>query len=410
MSKTWLVLKNEFLTTIRRKSFIIGLLILPLISGIMVLVLNRYGDKATDIAAQVFAPPTGDVIEGYVDHSGLITALPPDRVPAGRLTAFATEDEAKAALSSGEITGYYVVPADLIQNGKVTYFRSDFNPFGGMDQSNIFNYVLNYNLVGQDLWRADRVGSPYVLSKESISTQPVRDSDNPLSFFLPYAVTMLFYIMILTSASYMLNSVTLEKQNRVLEILMSSIKPSEMLVGKITALALVGLVQTLVWAGTGLVFLRLSGTALNIPPAFQLPLSFLFWSVIYFLLGYFLYATLLAGVGALVKNLQEASQATTVAIIPLVIPIIFLSALVDAPNSGLAVTLSLIPFTAPVTMMTRISAVSVPAWQIAASIALLLLTIFLAMRAVSGMFRAQTLLSGQAFSLKRFASAFAGRS
>jgi len=408
MSKTWLVLKNEFLTTVTRRSFIVTLLILPVISGILMLVLNRYGDKASEIVTQVFGSPETQLVEGYVDQSGLISGLP-DSVPPGRFIRYEGENQARAALVAGEVTGFYLVPPDFMESGEVKYIRDDFNPLSGMDESSFFNYVINYNLVGQDAWMAERMNSALVLEKQSISAEPVRDANNPLTFFLPYAVTMLFYITILTSSSFMLNSITLEKQNRVMEILMSSITPWQMLVGKIIALGLVGLVQTMVWAGAGFAFLRTSGAALNIPAAFQLPISFLLWSVVFFLLGYFLYASLLAGVGALVPNLREASQATTVAIIPLVVPIMLLTPIVESPNGGIAVALSLIPFTSPVTMMTRLSAGVVPIWQILLSLVLLLLTSLLAIRAVSGMFRAQTLLSGKSFSVKTYARALVGK-
>ncbi len=316
---------------------------------------------------------------------------------------------ARSALAEGEISGYYLVASDYMETGNVKYIRQDFNPLSGMDVSGEFNYILTYNLTGGDNWLTQRVGSPLVLQKESTGTEPVRDADNPLSFFLPYAVTMLFYVMILASSSFMLNSVTSEKQNRVLEILMSSVTPVQMLTGKIIALGLVGLLQTMVWAAAGLTFLRTSGSALNIPAAFQIPPSFLLWSVIFFLLGYFLYASLLAGVGALVPNLREASQATTMAIIPLVVPIMLLTPISENSNGGIAVALSLIPFTSPVTMMTRLSIAAVPTWQILVSILLLLAACFLALRAVAGMFRAQTLLSGQSFSMKRFGLALIGR-
>ena len=117
----------------------------------------------------------------------------------------------------------------------------------------------------------------------------------------------------------------------------------------------------------------------------------------------------MAGVGALVPNLREASQATTVMIIPLIIPLIFISAIIGDPNGPLAVGLSLFPLTAPVTMMTRLAAGNVPIWQPALAAGLLAVTAVLIVRAVAGMFRAQILLSGQAFNLRRFFVALAGR-
>jgi ABC-2 type transport system permease protein len=207
----------------------------------------------------------------------------------------------------------------------------------------------------------------------------------------------------------MLNSVTTEKQNRVMEMLIVSITPVQMLTGKIIALGLVGLFQTIVWTGAGYGLLKLTGMTMPSAAAFQLPVSILIWGGIFFVLGYALYGSFMAGVGALVPNLREASQATTVIIIPMIIPLIMLSALINDPNGTLSVVLSLFPLTAPVAMMTRLSAAEIPIWQPILASVLLAISAVLAVRAVAGMFRAQTLLAGQTFSLKLFIRALAGK-
>jgi ABC-2 type transport system permease protein len=181
------------------------------------------------------------------------------------------------------------------------------------------------------------------------------------------------------------------------------------LTGKIVALGLVGLLQTIVWVGTGRILLARGGTAFNLPIAFQLPPSFLVWGVIFFLLGYAVYASLMAGLGALVPNLREATQATIVVIFPLIIPIFLLSILINDPNGPVATILSIFPLTAPVAMMTRLSAGNVPLWQTTLSAILLVITALLVIRSVARMFRAQTILSGQPFSRKLFFSALLGR-
>jgi ABC-2 type transport system permease protein len=230
-----------------------------------------------------------------------------------------------------------------------------------------------------------------------------------LTFFLPYAVTMLFYIIILSAASLLLSSVAKEKENRMMEILLVSVTPRQLLTGKIVALGLLGLTQTIVWVGTGRILLARSGTTFNLPIAFQLPPSFLIWGVVFFLLGYAVYASLMAGLGALVPNLREATQATIVVIFPLIIPIFLLSILINDPNGMLATILSLFPLTAPVAMMTRLSAGNVPLWQTSLSAILLAVTAVLVVRSVARMFRAQTILSGQPFSRKLFFSTLLGR-
>ena len=245
---------------------------------------------------------------------------------------------------------------------------------------------------------------------ELLSPEPQRDPEHQLTFFLPYIVTFLFYIVILGSSSMMLNSITNEKSNRVIEILLTSITPMQLLSGKIVALGLVGLLQTIVWSGSGLFFLRLSGRSFALPTEFQLPTSILVWGIIFFILGYILYASLMAGVGALVTNLKEASQATTILVIPMVIPLALLAPVIENSNGTLAVILSLFPFTSPVSMMTRLSAGSVPIWQILLAIFLLIFSAYWIVRSVSGLFRAQYLLSGKEFKIKYFLDAMIGKS
>jgi ABC-2 type transport system permease protein len=408
MNKTLLVFKNEFINTITRRSFIITLFLIPLVSFLVFTGISLAQNKAPGLVGQVFSPTPKSVVEGYVDESGLIRELPA-WVEPGRLVAYTDIAQARQALADERIVAYYVVASDYLTSGEVTYVRPDFNPLSGIDQASTFLAVLHYNLIGANPNLDKLIQNPIQVERVSLSAEPQRDANNMLTFFLPYGVAMLFYIVILTSASFMLNSVTSEKQNRVLEILMASINPLQMLSGKIAALGLVGLLQTLIWSGTGLGLLRLSGRTFNLPAAFQLPVSILVWGAVFFLLGYAIYAGLMAGAGALVPNLREASQLTTVIIVPMVIPLLFLSALINTPQGALATGLSLFPLTAPVAMMTRLAAGDVPFWQPLLSAALMAVTAVLILRGVAGMFRAQTLLAGQAFGLKRYLAALAGK-
>jgi ABC-2 type transport system permease protein len=207
----------------------------------------------------------------------------------------------------------------------------------------------------------------------------------------------------------MLNSITTEKQNRILEVLMTSVSSGQLLAGKIIALGLAGLLQTLVWSGLGITLLRISGKTFDIPSSFQLPISIIAWGVVYFLLGYALYASLMAGVGALVPNIREASQMTFIVMVPLIVPMMMITALVQSPNGVISVFLSFFPLTSPVAMMTRMAATQLPVWQPLLAAVIVLGTAVLAVRSVSGMFRAQNLLSGQNFNIKIFIKALLGR-
>jgi len=213
----------------------------------------------------------------------------------------------------------------------------------------------------------------------------------------------------LSTASLMMNSVAKEKENRVMEVLLSSLKPKDLLTGKILALGLVGLLQLVVWLGSALVMLRLGGTTLQIPPDLQLSPAILVWGVVFFILGYLVYGTIMAGVGALVGSVKEASQATFIIILPILIPLMLVGGIISQPNAILSVILSLIPFTAPNTIMTRLAVTPVPLWQLLTAVVLLLITILLLIRAVSGMFKAQLLLTGKKFSLGLFLRALRGK-
>ncbi len=405
MNKMLLVFKNELVTTVTRRSFIITLLLLPAASAIIMVIVSILGQNTSQVVSQVFSSAPARVAEGFVDESGLIKSLPTGGAST-QLVQFADVAQARSALAQGSVTGFYVIPKDYITSGKVTYVRNDFNPLAGLSQTYAIQEIIHYNLLGENETLATRIETPLQLERVNLAPQtPQREQSNPLTFILPYVVTMIFYIVILTAASLMLNSVTTEKQNRMMEILMVSISPSQMLTGKIIALGLVGLLQTIVWTGAGYGLLILSGQRLNLSAAFLLPPSILVWGVVFFILGYAVYAGFMAGVGALVPNLREASQATTLMIIPLVIPLALISTLTNSPDGVIAVVLSLFPLTSPIAMMTRLSAGNVPVWQILLSALILAGTAYLVIRTVAGLFRAQTLLSGKTFNIKAFITA-----
>ncbi len=423
MHKILLVLRNEIRTVILRPSFFITLFLLPIISFIILLVAGFLQRNESDFSLEkVFTPPAAPQMEGFVDLSGLLETLPPNMESS--LVRYSSEETALAALEAGEIGAYYIIAADYLDSGSVEYVQMDYNPIGGISQSGQIGYALNYNLLKNQPDLFARINGSLNIREEQLAgaaagpseaenppaeTTP-QEQENPLTTFtVPYVVMMIFYVVILTSSSLLLNNINTEKRNRTIEILMTSVTPRSLLAGKITALGLVGLLQTLVWTGTGLILLRLSGRALNLQNMGTVSPTLLLWGILFFLLGYAVYASLMAGLGALVPNVREASQVTTVIILPMIVPLIMSSALISQPNGNLATALSLFPLTAPTTMMLRIAAGDVPLWQPLLSAALLAGTAFLVIRAAAGMFRAQNLLSGQSINLKRYLMALFGR-
>jgi ABC-2 type transport system permease protein len=410
MKKTLLVLRNEIIAAVTRKSFLFTAFGLPLIAVLIFLGASVLkSDTFSSLRGLTGGSDESELqVEGYVDHSGLIRVIPED-IPEGILVAYPDEASARQALNDGEIAAYYVISADYIESGNLTYINPDYNWTSSRGQSWVMLQTLTANLLDNDPERIQRFWNVMDVEVKALAPSQKRDEDNPLTFAVPYATMMIFYVAILMSSSLLLNSVSVEKQNRVMEILMSSIQPRQLLTGKIVGLGITGLLQTLIWFGTGYTMLRLSGRTFDLPPGFELPPSVLVWGTVFFLLGYAVYASLMAALGALVPNLKEASQSTIVVIWPTIVPMFFISILIEQPHGALATGLSLFPLTAPMTMMLRLSVGGVPWWQPPLAAALLLITVYFILRAVARVFRAQYLLSGQTFSVKRYFGALVGK-
>ena len=135
-----------------------------------------------------------------------------------------------------------------------------------------------------------------------------RDAENIASFFIPYGVTIFFYMMIVTSSTMMLQAITKEKENRVMEVLLSSTSPADIFAGKVIGLGGAALLQMAVWSVAAVLILRLGGGTLNIPAGMQIPWAAVAWGLPFFLLGFALYGSLMAGLGAIAPNLREAGQ------------------------------------------------------------------------------------------------------
>jgi len=410
MKKTLLVLRNEILTAVTRKSFLFTAFGLPLIAvliflGASVLKSNAISALGVSTSGSNKSEPQ---VEGYVDHSGLIKAIPED-IPSNILVAYPDEASARQALSDDEIAAYYVIPADYIISGDLIYINPEYSWTSNKGQSWIMRQTITANLLDNDPERIQWFWNAMNIEVQALAPSQKRDESNPLTFAVPYATMIILYVVIIMSSSLLLNSVTVEKQNRVMEILMLSVKPRQLLTGKIVGLGITGLLQTLIWFGTGYTLLRLSGRTFDLPPGFELPPSILVWGAVFFLLGYAVYASLMAALGALVPNLKEGSQSTILVIWPTIIPMFLISFLIEEPHGALATGLSLFPLTAPMTMMLRLSVGGVPWWQPLLAVGLLLITVYFILHAVTGVFRAQYLLSGQTFSVRRYFSALLGK-
>jgi ABC-2 type transport system permease protein len=402
MNKIWLVMRNEIVTQVTRRSWLLVTFGLPLVIAVLFFVPSLLKGGSTAVPSTP-ASTTGlpEVVEGYVDQSGLVKLIPED--VRSRLRPYSDEASARKALQLKEIAAYYIVPRDYLQTGDFSYVSPNPNAFSSEGQSWVMRWTLLVNILGGDTRLAGQVSNPMDLQVKALTTSVEREVGIGWAYWVPYATMMILYITIIMASSLLRSSMGNEKKNRVLEILMASLNPRQMLTGKIVALGIVGLLQTAVWAGSGYALLSLTGRTLNLPAGAQVPLVVVFWMLVFFLLGYAVYASLLAGLGALTgPNVPGSSTADFIVIWPLIVPMFFIPFLIELPNGMLATVLSLFPLTAPIAMVTRMAAGSVPWWQPPLAAALMGGTAALVLRAVAGLFRAQILLSGQTFTVKRF--------
>jgi len=401
MSAYRVIIKHEFLILVRRLSFILTTLGLPLVAAVLLLVLNLLGGSPGKGIAELL-PKAPTKPQGYVDHANLV-----DHVPAplaGVFAAYESEQAAQAAAQAGEVDGYYVIPPDFLSKGELLYCTPDFSPLAAEGRSSAFMYVIQANLAGDDTLGA-LVWQPLRLQIISLAGEQEAEETELTSYWLPYAFLMILFLSLVMASGWLLQSVTREKETRMMEVILSSVSPFQMLVGKTVGLGLVGLVQLCLWLVSALVLLRTGGHVLSLPQGFEIKGNVIIWGVVYFLLGYSLYAALIAGLGALSPSLRDASQATFLVYLPLMVPLWLINAIISNPGGALSVALSLFPFTSPVVIMMRLAKEAPPLWQLLAAGALLLLTAYYTLRLIARLFRAQTLLSGQPLSVARLRDA-----
>lgn len=407
MHNVLLIIKQEIKTMLSKPSFWLTTFLLPAV--IITLSIGSQALGQSSLAQGGDSPFAGGVTGdgkaeiGYVDKSGLITRIP-DRisfsgfgnsifvVDASALRPFPDEASAQAALEAEQIRQYYVVPADFLETGNLIMVDRDFNLFTSLDRGSAFEYVINYNLAGTEKLAGALANPTFKLETQRLTPEKPRTSeDDPASFFVPFGALFIFFFVITMSSGFMLQSVAKEKENRTIEILLLSLRPREVMLGKVLGLGAIALMQAAIWIGGGLLVL---GRGQSLTAGLEaLPPGFIPWALAYFVLGYLLYASILGALGVLAPTAREGTQFTFVALLPLMIPLWLSNTFIQTPNEGLSVLLSLFPLTAPTAMITRLAAANIPVWQPVAGLIGLAITTYFFVLLSARLFRADTLLS-----------------
>lgn len=402
LHNTYLVARHEIRTTLAKRSFWFTTFVFPVMILAFTLLPQIMAGQAlggTDAAAVLGVAPDAPRASGYVDRSGLVQRLP-EGVTADALRAYADEGAAAAALAGGEIGRYFVVPAEFMDTGELVLVGGQFSP-AAVDAGGLMEYVLTANLVGED-----RLAGLLIDPTADVDEQgPPVDEARPrprseMGFGLSFLVMFLLFFTITLSGGYMLQSVVKEKENRTAEVLLVSLDPQELMAGKVVGLGSLALVQMVIWLG-GMAVLGSGAVLLANLGDLTMPPGFVVWALLFFLLGYVVYASALGALGALAPNLREGSQFTFAIILPLLIPLWFNSVFITAPNGPLATAFSLFPLTAPTAMVTRMAATEVPLWQVVVALVGLAITAVVFLRMAARFFRADTLLSEEKLDWRR---------
>jgi ABC-2 type transport system permease protein len=201
------------------------------------------------------------------------------------------------------------------------------------------------------------------------------------------------------TSGFLMGGIVEERANRIMEILITSITPMQLLMGKIMGLGTLGLTQLIIWGAAGAILVRF-GQQFPFLNGISFPIDMMVVFVIFFLVSYFLLASLMAGIGAVVGSEQESRQFASLLSLILVIPFFFLTTFINNPSSPLALALTFIPFTAPMTILLRMGFSSVPLWQLAISFVILVLTSLFVIWASARVFRWGLLLYGKRIGIR----------
>lgn len=407
MRNVLIVVKFEILTNLGRRSFWISTVLLPVVViffnvGMQVVARNTFR-QAGDVLTTGESAGQPQVV-GYVDEAGLIRELPPS-LSADVLRSFSNEAAAQSALEAGELSSYYLISADFLKTGALILVDQELRVTGDLHVG-LLEYVLNYNLTG-DQNLASFLAEPVVQVKsQSLAPGPPVASPNPLAYLLPFAIMFVFFFLITMSSGFMLQSVSREKENRTMEVLLVSLAARELMLGKVLGLSVIALLQIFAWLAGGQLILGWGSRLLEAGVAITLPTGLIVWGLIYFLLGYLLYASIMGAIGALAPNAREAGSFTFLVILPLMIPLGLNYQFIHAPHSSLSVFLSLFPLTSPLAMVTRLATGAVQGWQPALGLMILALTTYAVILFAARFFRADTLLSGAVLEWRRLVVEF----
>ncbi|MBN1164661.1 MAG: ABC transporter permease, partial [Candidatus Krumholzibacteriota bacterium] len=393
---------------VRRKSFLIGTLLGPILMGVMIfapaLILQLSPASQMNIAVVDFQ---GSLFEKM--QASLTDTLKSGELMFNLREIKATPDQVgkvkktlNPEVESDILDAYIILPAEIIENNQAVLYGKRVGDLKAFER---FNSAVNNAVIGLRLasegFDHEVVGK--LVKRVQIESMMIKEGGKEekgqfeLMFMSTFIFVMMLYMTILMWGVAVMRSIIEEKNNRVVEVLLSSLRPIDLLFGKIFGVGAVGLTQYAIWAAVSVIMvlygLSMGGMMAEVVAHFSLVT--LIYFIIYYLLGFHFYSTLFAGVGSICNSDQEAQQLQTPIVLCLVFTIMIPMLIIQNPDSTFATIVSLIPFFTPIVMFMRITILMPPVWQIALSILIMLVSIYLAGRVAAKIFQVGILMYGK---------------
>ncbi len=386
-NKSLIVAKYEFLKTVKRKGFLFAALLLPLLIMLPLMFTMHYLPS--------LIPESATEKIGFVDYAGFLE-------PEQNFIQYRDIEAAKQALIDGNTSSFFVVRKDYFNTSRITIYSKDRSFFSSAPTKTLKDFlmknILRYGNVSGEI--AEKIKNPMATEKVTIDEQGnIKEKKSGIGgFLLPYALAMLLILGIMTSSGYLMQGIVEEKESRTGELLLSSISADQLLKGKILGYGSVGLLQIGIWILVGLIMIfnsPLAGLFVGIEISWVFALA-----ILYFILGYFLFAVSIACAASISTSTREAQQTSMIFTMFAIIPMMFAQFIMMAPNSIVAKVLTYFPYTSPFITMMRLPLVEVPFYEIALSIAILIISVGLVTKLSGKIFRMGMLRYGKRASLR----------
>ena len=365
-------------------------------------VLGLLGIGIANVTSGISHPPAQITQIGYVDRAGLFTKF----TSQGNIefTPYNTLEAAVSAIAAGDIKEYFVIPADFTVSGNISRFTTQREVQPPQGTLNAINKFLTSNLLNgkvPDTTIKIVESGANLISIRITETGEIASQQGSLTgLIIPGVFSLLLALALSFSSAYVIQGLGEEKENRLMEILLSSVSTRQLVTGKVLGIGAAGLAQVIVWVISFPLLLSLASSSLGgFVSTLQIPGGFLALGIVYFILGYLLFAVLSASVAAISPTTRDAQGLSAIFGIFAVAPFWFFSPLLFFPNSPIWVVFTIFPFSAPVETLLRIGMTGVPGWQIAASLIVLVISIAGGMLLAAKLLRTYLLMYGKRPSL-----------